>query len=964
VDTRDPTPPPPLLHLHFRRAARDRPDAVALVEGEVRTSFAEIGRRTSAVARGLRERSVGRGDVVGLRARRSGDQVAGLLGILEVGAAVVPLPPSDPQGRLRDVLAASDLDLLLDDGTAPLPSAGLPPAASLATLTRGSGAREPGIVHEGPGKPDDPAFILSTSGSTGRPKMIVRSHRSFFHRLGWTWERHPFGPGEVGCQKAHSTTTHALYELFEPLLRGVPVAIIPDEEARNLEAFWGRVREHGVTRLLLVPSALRASLHMSDFRPPPLSVLVLMGEYVDPELAVRAVNTFPGTTALYSIYGSTEASSTLVVDLRASAAPGEELPLGVPLTPDVRPRVLDDDLREVPPGTAGRLWMGGTPLFHGYWNDPERTDRVRVEIPGREEPLYDTRDQVLRTAQGELHFLGRVDDVVKIRGFRVDLQEVERHLLLHPDIRHAVVVVDASGDGADALAAFYTPDAVDPSEVRAHLAGRLPDYMVPSRLVAREAFPRTASAKIDRRALAASLTPEGTRPAARAGRALTPTETAVATAWARVLGHGEFGLTDSFFEVGGTSLTAFAAVQGIRDLLELGREDLPAEALYRWPGVEALAARLDGSGPEAQAMSTGPTSILVPLRSGPADSPAQPPLFAVASAGGTVGAYERLSRQLEGDRPVVGITDPFLRGGRALTEGFDAWVGRYVEAVVERQPRGPYHLLAYSSAGALGYEMARRLRASGRDVALLALVDPLALDRGSRWRFGYWALRATWARPSVRTAIRVLGRLRGPLVRVIGTLDRDGRGAGPGFTPEGVRAVTREARESGPHLKRLSGLLELNTGLPLALSDDDLEGVPPEDRLHVLLARMGEVAPEVDPEMIERLAVQYEIQVRLHHAYRLRRYAGRVLLVEPESPHAGLLAAQLRPWVGRLTARVLPLGPASPGVRALAPRFGGLEAHYRSMRDERFVSGLARELEAALGSRRAEAPGRGPSDPR
>ena len=303
---------------------------------------------------------------MGLHVERSIDWVMAVLAILKANAAVVPLPLSDPAQRLLETLAYGRLDAVLDHADTPLPPSAARRVFRLADLATDSDTH--GSV--GPGRPDQAAFVLRSSGSTGRPKMIVRSHRSFFHRLNWTWGQHPFASDEIGCQKAHMTTTHVIYELFEPLLHGVPTVIVPDREARNLEQFWDNVRARGVSRLLVVPSTMRATLDMPGFRAPQLKVLVLMGEYLHPQLAERVVRAFPEQTLPYSIYGSTEASSTLLCDLLESLRSGEELPLGSPISPEVQTLVLASDMKPVVPGEVGRLYYSRFTPVHRILERP------------------------------------------------------------------------------------------------------------------------------------------------------------------------------------------------------------------------------------------------------------------------------------------------------------------------------------------------------------------------------------------------------------------------------------------------------------------------------------------------------------------------------------------------------------------------------------------------------------------
>ncbi len=929
-----------LLHRQFEEQARKTPGDVALHQGTESITFAELDVAANRIAAALQARGVAVGSAVGLHVERSIAWVAALLGVLKTNAAVMPLPPSYPVGRLRDILRAAALDLVIDGADTPLDRSLAAPTVTIETLSSIPNAPR----DLAPGHADQAALILCSSGSTGVPKMVVRSHRSFQHRLRWTWERHPYAAGEVCVQKAHATTTHGIYELFEPLLRGTPVLVMPDADARNLETFWEVLRARGVSRLLIVPSALQSSIDMPGFEPPPLNVVVLMGEYVNPRLAERAARRFPASTKLYSIYGSTEASSTLVCDLRESFRPGEELPLGRPISRDVRALVLDPNLEPVAPGEAGRLHITGPALFTEYFRNPEQTASVLVESSSLGAGMYDTHDQVRYLQDGTLQFVGRTDDTVKIRGFRVELQEVERVLRGHPGVEQAAVVVDGAESGNASLHAFVTPVPADPATVYETLRGQLPAYMVPSTITGLDAFPLTARGKLDRIRLLDQRVPQ--RPHSTPGRALSDTERRVRELWTQTLGHDAVAPDSSFFEVGGTSLTVFALVDRLRTSFTLDRTQLPVESVYRFPTMEKLAAHIDrvlgGNAMEA----AGGTPLLVTMRQGTDRD--QAPLFVIASAGGTVGAYEKLARALQTPREIIGVRDPFIWGDRDLTEGFSHWVARYVDAIRERQPHGPYYLAAYSSAGSFGYEIARRLRAAGEEVAILVLIDPLALDRRNRWRYGWWALWATWARPSLRRAVRLAGWLRVPLHRLLGTR----RPAPPMDDAAAAIEVFREIadaaiRDAG-HLQSFAALLELNTGLPFALTDMDFAGVPPEEYLGVLQARIKQLMPDVDAATIQRIVIQYGCQVRAQHAYELQRYDGNVLLVEPATRYAGLASVHLRPYVKHLRARAIALSEPSERARAITERFGSIAAHYRSMRDDQFVRGLAVEIDRVL----------------
>ena len=935
---------PLCLDRQFVEQSKRGPSRVALIDGDGVVSYAELASRSARGAAALNACGIGSGAVVGLHLERSIDWVAATLSILRAGAAVMPLPPSYPNVRLRQIVDGAGLAAIIDNRATPIDSALGPRSLHFDELWKAVSASSAADRVPVSTDPDQPAFVLCSSGSTGLPKMIVRSHRSFQHRLAWTWATYPFEPGELGCHKAHTTTTHGIYELFEPLLCGIPTLILPDAQVRDLEQFWALVRARGVSRLLVVPSAMQASLDLAGFEPPPLRLVVLMGEHLPSRLARRIVDAFPEPTGLYSIYGSTEASSTIACNLRECAHLDEELPLGQPLSPEVGVHVLNGNFNPVEPGQAGRLYISGPALFSGYLGQLELTAQVVVRHPLSGERLYDTRDDVRRTAAGDIVFVGRTDDTIKIRGFRVELTEVERAINACPGVAQAAVVVRGGNGSEAALVGFFTPRAVPVQEVFRALRERLPPYMIPAALHGLDAFPLTERSKLDRKRLLAEFLP--LEPDQPDHGSFSKIEQRIALAWERTLGHRQFDRDSSFFEVGGTSLTTAVLVHRLREDFGLDHERLPEQFIYRFPTVAAMARLLGGSLDGNADQITGLTSILVTLRR--SRDAATPPLFCIASAGGTLGAYGKLAASLRYAGEIVGVRDPYVSGERDPTESFDRWVGRYLDGITDRWPHGPYCIAAYSSAGAFGVELAQRLRRRGLPVSLLALIDPLGMDADRWYRYGWWVLLSTHSGPWVRSLTRLVGALRGPGAILLRALSR----------PRGDKSFTVSAREfnqlgramatSRPRLLALAALMELNTGLPLDLSDVDVSPELPDGTMRALQARVAAVMPEVDAATIERIVGQYALQLLVQRAYTLAPYDGPTLLVEPESPYAGLLEAQLRPLFGQLRTARLSLGQADARTSAISQRFGPWIPHFLSMRDDHFAESLARELERAL----------------
>jgi len=922
-----------VLHRQFEKQAAKTPRAPALIHDGRTIAFDELNAAASRVAAALRRRGLPAGSAVGLHLERSISYYVAMLGILKAACAVVPLPPSYPEGRLRDIFAFSGLDAVVDDIQTPLD---LTPGSALLHFE--DLEREPGEL--GAGRecmPDQPAFVLCSSGSTGQPKMIVRSHRSFFHRLNWTWENWPYLQGEVCCQKAHMTTTHSIYELFEPLLRGVPVHILPDETVRDLERFWETIRDLGVSRLLIVPSVLQASLDMPGFTAPPVRVLVLMGEYLHPRLAGRALEAFPADTRIFSIYGSTESSSTLVCDVRESYRPGEELPLGRPISPEVCAYVLGPALEEAGAGESGLLHMAGPALFTEYFRNPVLTESVFVRSTSGLR-LFNTHDQVRRLADGSIQFVGRIDHTVKIRGFRVDLGEVEWEILQQPGIRQTAVMPGGPFSENPPLIAFYGPASADQAAVLGALRDRLPAYMVPSVLIGIDSFPLRPSGKIDRRKLLESYLERPSRSAA--DEDLSSTEARIVEVWRDVLRHGEISRGSSFFDTGGTSLSVFTAVHRLRDAFGLERHRLSDHSIYQHPTVSGLATYIDGMlRGETPAAATRST-VAVTLRQGDA---AKPPIFVIASSGGTLGAYEKLSKVLRTSREIVGIRDPFVWGGRDPTRGFQHWIDLYLAAMQERQPEGPYTVCAFSSAGAFGYEIARRLRQEGHEVAPLVLIDPIGIAGEAQDDFGFKVFKALFAGGRRKLLARVEGWWR--LITASGGKDDPG-GNDYTMSAEELEERSSVARGDRKIMMDLSSLFELNTGLPFTMTDADFSGLDPAQYLSAFLSRVRQVSPDVEPETVERILIQYYcLQLPATHFYRLGRYDGRVEIFEPEGPNVGLLAAYFRLNVRDLGLHVLEIGEPSARTREVCENLSrSLRIHYRSMRDDTFVTNLAVRL--------------------
>ncbi|WP_051854505.1 non-ribosomal peptide synthetase [Streptomyces sp. NRRL B-1347] len=595
-DTAAPTPPVTVPALFERRAAA-APDAVAVVHGDTSLTYRELNARANRLARVLARRGVGPESAVAVAVPRSPEYVVTVLAVLKAGGAYVPLAHDHPPERLESLLRDARPALLVtaSDVAADLPDGPWPRLVVDAPDTVAALSHEPGDDLPDAGRPDRLAYVIYTSGSTGLPKGSGVSHRAVVDMAA----DRVWAGGAQERVLLHNTPTFdmAVYELWVPLLGGGAVVLAPPGRL-DVDAYTKVITERRVTALLITPGLLPL---LADAHPHGLDGLREVwtgGEAVPPETVARLLRDRPEAVVVNG-YGPTEAT-VFATCRRITAADriGAAVPIGRPLD-NMRVYVLDDLLRPVPRGVEGELYLAGTGLARGYVRRPALTAERFVACPfgGPGERMYRTGDLVVWTADGELLFRARVDDQVQIRGYRVEPGEVEAALRAHPGVAGAVVVArESPGGGGKRLIAHVVPaagpggrDVIAAAELRAHLARRLPPYLLPAAFVTHDALPLTPHGKVDRRALPAPPDP-GTGPAAPV-RPRTDTERAVAAIWAQLLDRDEVGVHEKFFEAGGTSLSLLALS---RRLAGLGPCEVPLSALFEHTTVEAMARLVDG----------------------------------------------------------------------------------------------------------------------------------------------------------------------------------------------------------------------------------------------------------------------------------------------------------------------------------------------------------------------------------
>ena len=740
-DTKRDDPTHTSIHELFEAQVEQSPEAVAVVFEGQQLSYRELNRRANQLAHYLIKLGVGPEVLVGICVERSLEMVIGILGVLKAGGAYVPLDPQYPKERLAFMLADSRPLVLL----AQHPLANAPNKDGRSKEKEDSDSQcsifdpRTAVIYldtdwelisreseETPSvliTPENSAYVIYTSGSTGAPKGVVIAHRSLGNFVSSAAAAFALAPRDRVLQFASISFDTAVEEIFPGLIRGATLVLRTNSMLESVSVFFERCRVWEITVLDLPTifwhEMVEALSSGQLTLPERVRLVIAGGEKALPERLAQWRQAVGDRVRLFNTYGPTEATVVATMWEQLGGADGlpREVPIGRPIS-NVQSYLLDRNLNPVPVGVSGELHLGGIGLARGYLNRPDLTAQSFIPSPFRDDPgerLYKTGDLARYLPDGNIEFLGRVDNQVKIRGFRVEPGEIEAILSQHPAVTEAVVAAREDSPGDKRLVAYVVPKekrTAVTDELRSFLKQKLPEHMVPSGFMFLDRLPLTQNGKLDRNALLATRPTMSSKDEDFAA-ARDELEMQLTQIWEKILRKRPIGLKDNFFDLGGHSLLA---VRLISQVEKLTGQHLSLASLFQGPTIEdqAKLVRREGWSP--------PWSSLVAIQPGGS----KPPLFCVHAHDGNVLFWRELSRRLGPEQPFYGLQAHGLDGKQAPDTRIEDMASRYVREIRLLQSEGPYFLGGHCLGGLIAFEMAQQLQAEGQRVAVLALIDSFA----------------------------------------------------------------------------------------------------------------------------------------------------------------------------------------------------------------------------------------------
>ena len=687
--------------------------AVAVTDGTCIMTRAELETRSNALARLLIQRGAGPEAVVAIASERNPGLVVAVLAVLKAGAACMLLDPRNPVARLKDLLRSGNATHIVRAGTfGDALDDEVPTIIYDAIHAELAGVSDRDLA-EGERRrqlhPQNLAFVVHTSGSTGRPKCIGLTHANIVNKLSDQIKLWEVGPSSRFALSSSLSFDPSIHQLLLPLAAGGTCVLAAPEDMNDVEAFWSRIVEAGVTHLDVVPTFAEVLKTHALQRAPELRVFILGGEELQPQLLRDLMQVQP-QSRFFNMYGPTETCiDATAMDLSGQAVL-DSVPIGSPLS-NYRIHVLDTCLRPLPELVTGEIYISGSGVTRGYLGRPDLTAERYIAYPFGDpgERMYRTGDLGRWRADGTLEFIGRMDDQIKVRGVRIEPAEVEAALRAQPGVHQAVV--DARGTSEHRMLVGYVsrlPGTVlDGAQLRASISSVLPSHATPAAVMVLDALPLMTNGKLDRRALPDPVL----SPTSMYVPPASSLEARLCKGFGIVTSCPDVSVLDNFFALGGNSLLAMKLVTLLKNEDDI---HVPLRSVFVYPTPRVMAAALNKS-----TFSSEPYDPILILREGGEFKP----LFCVHAASGYATVYRAMVEKLDPNIPVYGF-EARDEPPETITE----MARSYVEAMLRVQSQGPYYLLGWSFGGVIAHEMARQLELQGESVGLLLLVDSYFRD--------------------------------------------------------------------------------------------------------------------------------------------------------------------------------------------------------------------------------------------
>lgn len=747
----------------FAQQVARSPYAIALVYEGQQLTYTEVDQQAERMARSLRALGVGPDVIVAVSLDRSVEPLISILAILKAGGAYLPIDPAWPEQRRREVIQASAATVLITDVDEDPPKTGTPlhirkpselSSQDHSDLAASRGHSRPGAL----------AYVLYTSGSTGQPKAVAMQHNALINLLGW--QKSCSGGPMRTLQFASLGFDVSFQEIFSTWIAGGTLFLASEQVRRDPSTMLSMLETEGIERLFLpvvMLEYLAQSAVISQRYPSSLREVSVAGEALKITPKIRQFFERMPECVLWNHYGPTE--THVVTAHRLSGEPNlwpDQPPIGKPID-NTQVYILDRNMQETPIGLVGDIWIGGKALARGYWRNLALTDERFVDNPFDKRPnkkIYPTGDRGRWLDNGQLEFLGRTDNQVKIRGHRVELEEIEAVLASHPDVFAAAVVACPVAGAPTTIAGFAVSlpgRNPKPEELRSWLRIRLPDPMIPARFLMLPDLPVNLNGKVDRKLLTALARTNSQSPRLidneddfgnsnkfndmRDGQVpQTLLEKEIIRIWQKIFVSKDVRLTSDFFELGGDSLMA---VQMALELEGLLGHAIPITLLFRAPTVQLLAQSLT-----EEAWIPAWTSLVVLKSSGH-----RIPLFCVHGMGGEVFHFSQFAKALSPDQPVYGVRYKEAHSQSETLLPVEQLARDYAKEIRALHPNGPYHLAGYSLGGWFAYAVATELKRHGAEVRLF-LFDT------------YPSCNAPWPAAGIQNltnALRFLGKFLDPI---------------------------------------------------------------------------------------------------------------------------------------------------------------------------------------------------------